>query len=640
MAGTVLCVDNDRNLCQILAKALMAEGYEVASEYDGQRALSLIEEDPPDLVLLDLLLPRRDGFSVLEAIRAMDGPVSRTPVVLLTGCSPTPEYTRRAEALEASALLTKPVPLDRLVAVVAQQLGEPKRPIPVEPRPRRARERERSNLSGALEHFPFPALLHHLHGLRATGVLHIGSDRRRKWVQLRDGYPVAVRSNLLNETLGNFLARSGRVSSQVMEESRRRMRPGQLQGEILVAMEVLSEDDVSEVLREQAEEKLFELFAWHEGVFSFEFDARLQKASGLARVSPANLILRGVCSRSRLEVVDGYLRAQRSCLVIRGESPFYRFQEIDLDPEQRSWFEALNGTQRVEEFLDAPEPLRRTLYALAATGLVELVGDEGISVRPTPARIPTPARAQPGPEDEARRDELADLAARFARQNLFEILGVHEEETSEGVIRAAYEGLAERTHPDRVSSSSEAVRRLAEEAYRHVEQAYATLSDPRRRQEYILDRRRADREAAKRDANRRALEAQQEFRKGEEALQQRDYELALRLFGRSLELYPEDGEYHSHYAWALHLCYPDSVDIVEEALEHAKRGLKLAGDREKPYLLLGRLCKATGRAGAAEKMFTRAVQIQPNCVEALRELRLINMRRHREKGFIGRLLRR
>jgi Tfp pilus assembly protein PilF len=80
--------------------------------------------------------------------------------------------------------------------------------------------------------------------------------------------------------------------------------------------------------------------------------------------------------------------------------------------------------------------------------------------------------------------------------------------------------------------------------------------------------------------------------------------------------------------------------MAEEALEHIKRGIKLAGHREKSYLFIGRLYKAIGHAGAAEKMFTRAVQIQPDCVEALRELRLINMRRHKSKGFIGRLLRR
>jgi hypothetical protein len=75
-------------------------------------------------------------------------------------------------------------------------------------------------------------------------------------------------------------------------------------------------------------------------------------------------------------------------------------------------------------------------------------------------------------------------------------------------------------------------------------------------------------------------------------------------------------------------------------LIHLKRAIKLARDREKPYLYMGRVCHAIGRSDVAVKMFTRAVQIQPECVEALRELRLINMRREKEKGFIARLLRR
>jgi tetratricopeptide (TPR) repeat protein len=79
--------------------------------------------------------------------------------------------------------------------------------------------------------------------------------------------------------------------------------------------------------------------------------------------------------------------------------------------------------------------------------------------------------------------------------------------------------------------------------------------------------------------------------------------------------------------------------MVEEAIEHVKRGLKLARDNEKTYLFLGRLYKAIGKSDTAEKMFTRAVQIRPDSVEALRELRLINLRRS-NKGLIGRILRR
>jgi cytochrome c-type biogenesis protein CcmH/NrfG len=80
--------------------------------------------------------------------------------------------------------------------------------------------------------------------------------------------------------------------------------------------------------------------------------------------------------------------------------------------------------------------------------------------------------------------------------------------------------------------------------------------------------------------------------------------------------------------------------MAGEALEHVKRGLKLASHREKPYLFLGRLYKVIGRVDLAERMFARAVRIQPECVDALRELRLINMRRQKSKGLIGRLLRR
>jgi CheY-like chemotaxis protein len=71
-----------------------------------------------------------------------------------------------------------------------------------------------------------------------------------------------------------------------------------------------------------------------------------------------------------------------------------------------------------------------------------------------------------------------------------------------------------------------------------------------------------------------------------------------------------------------------------------REGVKLAKDREKPYLLLGRLYRAIGRAGAAKKMFTRAVEIRPQCVEAMRELRIMNMRRDKDKGVLKRIFRR
>jgi tetratricopeptide (TPR) repeat protein len=173
-----------------------------------------------------------------------------------------------------------------------------------------------------------------------------------------------------------------------------------------------------------------------------------------------------------------------------------------------------------------------------------------------------------------------------------------------------------------------------------VEEAFAELGDPRRRQEHMLARRRAGREAAKLEEGRRAVEAELCFQRGQAALRQRSYEDALRCFEQAVEFHPEEGEYHAHLGWALHCQKPDDRKAAEAALRHIKRGIKLASDREKPYLFMGRVCNAIGRSEAAVKMFTRAVQIQPECVEALRELRLIHMRREKEKGFIARILRR
>jgi two-component system response regulator VicR len=111
VAGTILYVDDDRNLSQIIARALGEEGYDVLTAFDGDEALEVVLAESPNLVLLDLILPRRDGFAVIESIRALPGSAAATGVIILSGCSPTPEYTARAVSLDVNEFLTKPVPL-------------------------------------------------------------------------------------------------------------------------------------------------------------------------------------------------------------------------------------------------------------------------------------------------------------------------------------------------------------------------------------------------------------------------------------------------------------------------------------------------------------------------------------------------
>ena len=407
MGGTVLCVDNDRNLCEILAKALRSEGYRVATAHDGDLALEAIGRVRPDLVLLDLILPKRDGFAVLEALRALPAPQSELPVVLISGCSPTPEYTRRAEALRAAALLRKPVSLETLLAAVARELGQPPRSAAKRASAAPAAAAE-SGLAGSFDQLPFAALLHHLHGLRATGVLHLSYERKRKWLRLRDGYPIGVRSNLVNECLGNHLVRAGRITASELAESRRRMQDGQLQGEILVAMDLLSEDEIAIALRAQAEEKLFEIFSWPTGAFRFEVGGNLQRANDLTlERSPANLILEGVRTRLPIERIDAYLAANSHCMLSLAESPFYRFQEVDLDAAQQKLVRDLEKPRRLAEFIGAER--RRTSNRVCADR-----GGHARAARGSRGASAAPA-AQGREAAKAREARRAGCAAREGR---------------------------------------------------------------------------------------------------------------------------------------------------------------------------------------------------------------------------------
>jgi curved DNA-binding protein CbpA len=569
----------------------------------------------------------------------MRPPLCDTPVVLITGCSPTPAYRDRAKSLGALEMITKPIPLTDLLAVVARCASEKKLEASAVAQTEvgSADPKRSVGLSGSLEQLPIPALLHHLHGLRATGVLHLANGKKRKWIQLSDGYPRAVRSNLLNECLGNFLVRNGTISQAAFAESRRRTRPGRLQGEILVAMEILSESEITATLRSQADEKLFEIFGWESGTYRFEKGAGLERANslGLER-SPANLILRGVRDRFPVKKIEDFICSNADRFLAHADSPFYQFQEVDLDAHHEELLAGLDGSKRLAEFLQADEDLKRTLYALLAFGLLELQGGGAQQPGRQPRRSARPPKRC---EDDQLISRLMVQVEHMRSQSCFEILGIGES-ASEDETRAAFEREAERLHPDRYSRSGEAVAHLAKEVFAQLRVAYQTLMDPRRRTEYLLNQRRNERDVARREESHRALEAETQFQQGQRFLAERAYEQALGSFGQALELYPAAGEYHAHYGWALHMCHPDEPAIAAEAIEHVRRGIKLAAHRETSYLFLGRLCKATGRIAAAEKLFTRAVQIQPGCVEALRELRLIDMRRHKSKGLIGRLLRR
>lgn len=119
----ILLAEDDRFLQKAASTALRRRGYEVISATDGQEALRLAREHAPDLILLDLIMPKIQGFEVLRSLKA-DPSTSSIPVIVLTNLG---QDADRHAALTDGAreyLIKADLSLDALAAAVNRAFAE------------------------------------------------------------------------------------------------------------------------------------------------------------------------------------------------------------------------------------------------------------------------------------------------------------------------------------------------------------------------------------------------------------------------------------------------------------------------------------------------------------------------------------
>lgn len=127
--GPLLVVEDIPNVLELLEVTLRFQGYEVLSAKNGQEALDILEKETPALIITDILMPKLDGFALVQQLR--NNPKTQSiPVIFLSATYVTPEDRAFAMSLGASCFIEKPIDTEDFLLTIAELLSRERITIP------------------------------------------------------------------------------------------------------------------------------------------------------------------------------------------------------------------------------------------------------------------------------------------------------------------------------------------------------------------------------------------------------------------------------------------------------------------------------------------------------------------------------
>jgi len=127
--GPLLVVEDIPNVLELLEVTLRFQGYEVISAENGQEALDILKKETPALIITDILMPKLDGFALVQEVR--NNPKTQNiPVIFLSATYVTPEDREFAMSLGASHFIEKPIDTEDFLLTIAELLSQEQITVP------------------------------------------------------------------------------------------------------------------------------------------------------------------------------------------------------------------------------------------------------------------------------------------------------------------------------------------------------------------------------------------------------------------------------------------------------------------------------------------------------------------------------
>ncbi len=650
MAITILVVDDDKDVQALFSTYLQKEGFSIRLEKDAQTSLKVLEKGDVDLVILDVLIPGMNGFKLLAQIREMPK-FNNLPVIMISGIYRGKNH--RKEALDKYGALEyfdKPLDMKAVIACLKKHLGhrypEPftedrqtmgtadnSNPLADRDSRQEQKDVEHQSMSeftgavivkGNLQKTPFARILAHLYRWKSSGGLLIKSGGIKKIVYFNLGYPIFIKSNHLDECLGNLLVKERMITEQELIQSVKIMKKSHRQlGTILIEMGSISPHNLIYSLEKQLKIKLFNIFSMSKGVYQFNPNLDHPPATIHLNMAPAAIIYEGIKKGFTLERVNNLYQKIKDKTYIINSDPVFRYQDMVITPQEQQLITNFDGNRTMEELVSGSSLEKENTYQLlAALYYSEIIEDKALLDDILDIEeIEDYEDSFDQPEEVEQEQELDELAKKMQQYNYFQILNIPKDADNDK-IRKAYFNLAKIYHPDRhYARASWKVKELISVIFNKITEAYETLINPEEKAKYQSELNTGGEKQIPVKVQ-RILEAESHFKKGEGFLLECNYKAAASQFEKAISLYKEEGEFYAYLGWSIFQSDTESERNIKKSKDLLNKSIKLSPKVDKSYLFLGFIYKSESQPELAEKNFEKVLQCNPDCQEALQELKI------------------
>lgn len=742
MPHRILVVDDEASIRTLLQDHLEQQGYRVYGAADGVEGIAALETKRPHLVLIDFLLPRKNGFAVAEAVRQDDR--GQIPIIMMSGVFKNPKTAVEArEKYQVIEFLSKPLDLDQLGGLVERALAsippdddvvdepepepeelsgdleldldgpEPEAPrleaVPmqasVEPQATAAQRPPPRGLSyfskkppsveaapvipaapsspqlassppasapvvdgvyqgrpfptldeeGDIEVMPVALLLSTIRYDRPTGMLDMndrsGTHRR---IYIINGNPTFMQSNAEGENVGALLLRRGRITEPDFERCLRYMKDKQrtLQQSVL-ELRLVSEADLATAYKLLAGQLLPLALGMSSGNFRWrETDAFVGRVPE-GKFEPVTTLFEGIKRHVHPPTILKFFKGRENVPLVRTTEfdrlmPFFRrsfsASNVASEVDGTSTYRTLTKRHSAETAQVVPQ-----LFALVTSGMTVLpevhddnamdvavnlaVGEVDNLVLLDEASDIELDLGDGGPDlgrDDAKARAMIERYHRTIRsQNFFEVFAATPTTELE-TIKQTYFELTKRWHVDAFSGQDiGGLDRQLEEIFSRITEAYETITDKVRREEYLtyLDRKAR---GLPTDVN-EILKSEQLFDQAMAMIRRQDFAGARQVLEEAVRKNP-DPVYFAALGWVVFNLDPQSQQAVTEAVKLLRRAIKEQDNLPSAYQYLGAIAFARSALPEARKWWQKCLEWEPNNAEAARGIRMVSQRLQEARG--------